>query len=79
MAELIEQLSRDLIERLTNVHIERYTRYLTRARHGAPGYREDELVKYLALWQGIKAKGCDVAQLTEEEKQELREALMDEG
>lgn len=79
MAELIEQLPKDIIERLTDIHINRYSNRLARARNGAPGYREGELMQYLALWQSIKAKGYDVAQLDEAEKQELREALMDEG
>lgn len=52
---------------------------LVRARNGEPGFRERELVNLVALWRGIEAADGDYRALSQGERDELRDALIDEG
>lgn len=72
------------IKRLTEQHLERFNGMLEAHKKGER-YRgtylvvEAEANKYLGIWNSIKDKGYDFDKLNEEEKNEVLDAILDEG
>lgn len=66
------------IQPLVEKHIERYSQRLELAKRGVPTYTM-ESKKYLDLWLGIKAKGCNWTKMTKAEQWEAEEAYDDEN
>lgn len=63
---------------LAEKHVQRYTYQRTRARNGHRGYRLEECEQLLAIWQSIMTRGGRWAELTEEERAEVEDAIEDE-
>lgn len=68
----------DHVLELAEEHVLRYKGMLSRARAGATGFRENELVKLLDIWRSIEAKEGQQDILTEDETNEVRDAYYDE-
>lgn len=62
--------------RLAEKHLQRYRNLLVLSRMYS-GYRPDELRNYITIWQSIKAKGGVFIDLTQEERDEVVDAVDD--
>lgn len=60
------------------VHTRRYRGRLDAHNAGHPGYRPEELVQYIRLWNEVEAKGFKFDELSEPAKREVLDALADE-
>lgn len=73
-----QEKSAENLERLYHVHARRYGNRLVAARMGTPGYREAELVDLVRRWEGVKGKGYAWAALSQDERVEVTDAILDE-
>lgn len=62
--------------RLAEKHLQRYRRMLVLSKVHSR-YRPDELRNYIAIWQSIKVKGGVFIDLTQEERDEVVDAVDD--
>lgn len=65
------------IERLSQIHLNRYESRIQAALRGEPGYRASELHGLLQLWKEVRRKGYHFELLSEEAKAEVSDALWD--
>lgn len=70
---------RALLKKLHAIHIKRYATRLARAIEGQPNFNKSELEHYLNLWTEVEAKGFDFEKLSMPAKEEVVDAVMDEG
>lgn len=73
-----DKRSKRQLRGLHTMHKLRYESRLKRARSGATGFREDELIILINLWNEVQAKDFDYSRLTTDAKQEVDDAIADE-
>jgi len=69
--------SPETVLKLAQQHIDRFTYRVTMARAGHKGYREEECIRYLKIWQSIQHKQGRWENLTRDERIEVGDALVE--
>lgn len=73
------KLHPETVLELAVIHLSKYSRQLSLAFQGEPGYRLGENRELVCIWSSVKNKGGVWETFSLREKQEVADALLDEG
>lgn len=66
------------IEYLYNIHIQRYQNRLRKAQCGISGFRENELIELINIWNEVKYKNFIFKDLSKKAMVEVSDAVFDD-
>ena len=71
--------TKENLQRLTDMHLRRYSNRLRAAKAGVRGYRQDELQHLITLWEEVRHMDHDFSKLSKPAVYEVLDAIQDEG
>jgi protein gp37 len=63
------------VERLVEIHVNRYANRVRLAKSGGRGYNLGECERYLAIWQSVEQAGCDFSKCSKAAQNEICDAI----